>query len=104
VAARPARRFTPWIAGASELEYDANMCSEAPDQLNDRLDTGREEDPRYRRRYLQIIEAPDGGYELRGYLDPVGGAIVKRALDTILERQDREARRELGDRFPNRFP
>src|SRR5262249_38035995 len=41
-------------------------------------------------RHLDITELPNGGYVLTGYLDPKGGALVKRALDAVIEREDAE--------------
>jgi len=45
---------------------------------------------RHQWRYLDITEVPNGGHALTGYLDPKGGALVKRALDAVIEREDAE--------------
>lgn len=56
--------------------------------LNDVAD-----EERHQRRYLDIAEVSNGGYVLTGYLDPKSGALVKRALDAVIEREDTEGGR-----------
>lgn len=53
--------------------------------LNDVAD-----EERHQRRYLDIAEVSNGGYVLTGYLDPKSGALVKRALDAVIQREDTE--------------
>ena len=43
-----------------------------------------EEERRHRNRFLRLSEAYDGGYDLEGHLDPVGGATLKTALEGLL--------------------
>lgn len=70
-------------------------------------DVTDEEQP-HRRRHLDITEGPNGGYVLTGYVDPKGGAMVRGALDAVIEPEDtnREAaRREpVSSRQPPAWP
>jgi hypothetical protein len=57
-----------------------------------------EEERRQRQRYLHLSEVFDGGYRLEGYLDPVGGATLKTALNGLLGPRRRGDERTPGQR------
>jgi hypothetical protein len=57
-----------------------------------------EEDRRHQRRYVHLSEVFDGGYRLDGYLDPVGGATLKTALDGLLGPRRKGDERTPGQR------
>jgi hypothetical protein len=57
-----------------------------------------EEEGRHRRRHLHLSEAFDGGYDIEGYLDPVGGATLKTALNGLLGPRPRDDERTPGQR------
>lgn len=72
------------------------------------FDDVTDEEQLHRRRHLDVTEGPNGGYVLTGYLDPKGGAMVKGALDAVIEREDTKreaARREpVSSRQPPAWP
>ncbi|HSS48036.1 MAG TPA: DUF222 domain-containing protein [Thermoanaerobaculia bacterium] len=57
-----------------------------------------EEERRHRRRHLRLSEAFDGGYDVEGYLDPVGGATLKTALEGLLGPRRKGDERTPGQR------
>src|SRR6266481_3829091 len=57
-----------------------------------------EEERRRRRRHLQLSEVFDGGYEIGGYLDPVGGATLKTAIQGLLGPRAKDDERTPGQR------
>jgi len=57
-----------------------------------------EEEQRHRRRYLNLSERFDGGYEVEGYLDPIGGATLKTALQGLLGPRAKDDERTPGQR------
>jgi hypothetical protein len=57
-----------------------------------------EEERRRRRRHIQLSEVFDGGYEIAGYLDPVGGATLKTAIQGLLGPRAKDDERTPGQR------
>ena len=57
-----------------------------------------EEERRHRNRSLHLRELFDGGYALEGYLDPIGGATVKTAIEAVLGPRARGDERSPGQR------
>ena len=52
-----------------------------------------DEERRRQRRSLRLVEVFSGGYEVSGYLDPVGGATLKTALDGLMGPRARDDER-----------
>jgi hypothetical protein len=57
-----------------------------------------EEDRRHQRRCVHLPEVFDGGSRLDGYLDPVGSATVKTAIDGLLGPRRKDDERTPGQR------
>jgi len=57
-----------------------------------------EEERRRRRRHIQLSEVFDGGYEIAGHLDPVGGATLKTAIQGLLGPRAKDDERTPGQR------
>ena len=57
-----------------------------------------EEERRHRQRCLRLSETFEGGYEIQGYLDPVGGATLKTALNGLLGPRLKSDERSPGQR------
>lgn len=50
-------------------------------------------------RYLKLATCPDGGMNLSGYLDPVGGEAVRSALEPLARKQGADDERDRGQRL-----
>jgi len=57
-----------------------------------------EEDQRVERRFLNIREAFDGGYDIEGYLDPERGARLKTAINGVLGPRRKDDKRRPSQR------
>src|SRR5262245_34578688 len=58
-----------------------------------------EERDAHEERFLKLATCPDGGMNLSGYLDPVGGEAVRSALEPLARKQGAEDERDRGQRL-----
>ena len=58
-----------------------------------------EEKNLHEERFLSITTCPDGGMNLSGYLDPLGGEAVRSALEPLARKQGSEDDRDRGQRL-----
>ena len=88
--------LTTAISDRGQIDATVNSIVGGFDDVTD-------EEQLYRRRHLNITQVANGGYVLIGYLDPKGGAIVKRALDAVIEREDAEREARRGSVYPSQL-